>query len=64
MKDTAIDTEILKNLVENVRRLSEAQGLSQIALAAQVKISRPRLKFLEHQKQDVHLKRGTPIGNI
>lgn len=55
MRDTAIDAEILKNLVRNVRRLREAQGLSQVALAAQVKMSRPRLHFLEHQKQDVHL---------
>ena len=55
MRDTAIDDEILKNLARNVRRLREAQSLSQVALAAQVKMSRPRLHFLEHQEPDVHL---------
>jgi ribosome-binding protein aMBF1 (putative translation factor) len=34
MRDTAIDAEILKNLARNVRRLREAQGLSQAPLAA------------------------------
>ena len=41
MRDTSIDTEILKNLKRNVLRLREAQGLSQVALAAQMKMSRP-----------------------
>ena len=41
MRDTSIDTEILKNLKRNVLRLREAQGLSQVALAAQMKMNRP-----------------------
>lgn len=40
MRDTAIDAEILKNLAQGVRRLGEAQGLSQVALAAQAKMGR------------------------
>ena len=39
----------------NVRRLREAQNLPLVALAAQVKRSRPRINFFEHQKQDVPL---------
>lgn len=41
MRDTAIDAEILKDLVRNMRRLREAQSLSRVALGAQVKMSRP-----------------------
>ena len=40
MRNNAIDAEILKDLGRNMRRLCEGQSLSQVALAAQVKMSR------------------------
>jgi hypothetical protein len=55
MRDNAIDAQNLKDLARNMRRPCEAQRLSQVAVAAQVKMSRPRSNFFAHQKQEVHL---------
>ena len=52
MRNNVIDAEILKDLGRNMRRLCEAQSLSQVALAAQVKMSSPRINVFAHQKQD------------
>lgn len=62
MRGTAFDAEILKSVARNVRRRREAQGLSQVALAAQLKMSRPCMKFLEHHPREVHLTRVARIA--
>lgn len=64
MRDTPFDAEILKSFARNVQRLREAQGLSQVTLAAQLKMSRPCIKFLEHQKREVHLTRVARIAKV
>lgn len=44
--------DLLRQLASNVRRLRENQGLSQVALAHKVKMSRSRLNQLELVNQD------------
>lgn len=52
MKASPSRVALLKKFASNVRRVREARGLSQTALAAMATMSRPRLNQLEQAKQD------------
>jgi predicted transcriptional regulator len=46
---------VLSTLARNIRALCEVQGLSQIALAEQIHMSRAHLNQIEHAKEDPRL---------
>ncbi len=55
MKASPSRAALLTQFADNVRRIREARGISQTALALLADISRPRLNQLEQAKQDPRL---------